>query len=321
MWAGQRWLASGLVVPTIAAAFVQYFLSAPRTDRSQVAKFLSNLRIGGHRGCSADAPENTIAAFELALEHGADAVEFDLEFTLDNVPILLHDADVDRTTDGTGRIVDLTWDQVSKLNAAAKFKDGTAFPHTPIPTLNETVEYCMEKKLKIFFDVKAPDHRAVATLTNLYKKNPWLYENAAVCSFYPWLVYQIKRADNKIITAHTWRRWVVSYVDIESTIPRRTNFFQYYLSLAADIFNVWSIHSWLPGFTGADLVLTNRLDISAGYVRDMRAKGLDVVVWTVNDPSEQLWMHNSLNVVYLTDRTSTTAVIKKSAHLQEVADK
>lgn len=66
----------------------------------------------------------------------------------------------------------------------------------------------MKKNLKIFFDVKAPDHRvgsiylqydlanwsslqAVATLTNLYKKHPWLYENAAVCSFYPWLVYQV----------------------------------------------------------------------------------------------------------------------------------
>lgn len=47
----------------------------------------------------------------------------------------------------------------------------------------------------------------------------------------------------------------------------------------------------------------------------MRAKGLDVVVWTVNDPSEQLWMHNCLNVIYLTDKTSTTRIIKKPDYL------
>uniref|UniRef100_A0A914W3C0 GP-PDE domain-containing protein n=1 Tax=Plectus sambesii TaxID=2011161 RepID=A0A914W3C0_9BILA len=243
---------------------------------------------------------------------------FDLEFTKDDVPILLHDADVDRTTNGTGRIADLTWAEVKKLNAAAKFKDGKAFPHTPIPTLDDTVDFCMKRNLKIFFDVKAPDRRAVKVLTGLYKKHAWLYENAAVCSFYPWLIYEVKRADNKIITAHTWRRWVVTYADCESTIPRRTGFFYHYLSLALDIFNVWSIHSWLPGFTGADLVLTNRLDISPNYVSDMRAKNLEIVVWTVNDPNEQLWMRHTLGIIYLTDRTSTTQLIKTTTHMQDV---
>uniref|UniRef100_A0A914WRB7 GP-PDE domain-containing protein n=1 Tax=Plectus sambesii TaxID=2011161 RepID=A0A914WRB7_9BILA len=216
MWTGQRWMASLFAVPSLAAVVVQYFFSAPQTDRSQLSRFLNKIEVGGHRGCSADAPENTIAAFELASQHGADAVEFDLEFTKDDVPILLHDADVDRTTNGTGRIADLTWAEVKKLNAAAKFKDGKAFPHTPIPTLDETVDFCMKRNLKIFFDVKAPDRRAVKVLTGLYKKHSWLYENAAVCSFYPWLVYEVKRADNKIITAHTWRRWVVTYADCES---------------------------------------------------------------------------------------------------------
>jgi len=319
MWGGHRWLASALAVPSIAAVVAQLFFSVQRTDRSQLARFFSNLYVGGHRGCSADAPENTIAAFELAKEHGADAVEFDLEFTKDDVPIVLHDAEVDRTTNGTGSIADLTWAQVNKLNAAAKFKDGTVFPHTPIPTLDQTVEFCIDKKLKLFFDVKAPDQRAVDVLTKLYKKHPWLYDNAAVCSFYPWLVYQVKRVDRNIITAHTWRRWSLSYSNTEQTIPRHSGF-KHYLALIGDIFNVWSIHSWMPYFTGADMVLANRLDISAGYVEGMRSKGMHVVVWTVNDPKEQLWMRHSLNIVYLTDQTSTTPLIKQAAQLMQESD-
>lgn len=62
----------------------------------------------GHRGASADAPENTLAAFALALEQGADGIELDVQLCADGVPIVMHDETVDRTCDGRGRVSDLT---------------------------------------------------------------------------------------------------------------------------------------------------------------------------------------------------------------------
>lgn len=74
----------------------------------------------GHRGGGLEAPENTLAAFKLAKENGATGVEFDLDFTKDGVPVIIHDSTVDRTTDGTGKVCDFTYDEIRQLNASAK---------------------------------------------------------------------------------------------------------------------------------------------------------------------------------------------------------
>lgn len=74
----------------------------------------------GHRGGGIEAPENTLAAFRKAKQNGASAVEFDLDFTQDGVPVIIHDATVDRTTDGCGKICDLRYEQLRRLNASAK---------------------------------------------------------------------------------------------------------------------------------------------------------------------------------------------------------
>ena len=65
-------------------------------------------RIFGHRGASGYAPENTIAAFRLAAETGADGVELDVQMTRDGKLVVAHDETVDRVSNGTGRIADLT---------------------------------------------------------------------------------------------------------------------------------------------------------------------------------------------------------------------
>jgi glycerophosphoryl diester phosphodiesterase len=58
----------------------------------------------GHRGASADAPENTIAAFELALEQGADGIELDVHLSADEQPVVIHDFTLEPTTDGAGPV-------------------------------------------------------------------------------------------------------------------------------------------------------------------------------------------------------------------------
>jgi len=79
-------------------------------------------RIIAHRGASGYAPENTMAAFELAVEIGATEVETDVQFTKDRQVVLFHDTDVDRTTNGTGLVSEHTLDELRKLDAGSWFK-------------------------------------------------------------------------------------------------------------------------------------------------------------------------------------------------------
>ena len=70
----------------------------------------------GHRGACAHAPENTLAAFHLALECGADGIELDARLTRDKAVMVLHDASVDRVTNGRGRLAALTQAEVERLD-------------------------------------------------------------------------------------------------------------------------------------------------------------------------------------------------------------
>ena len=91
-----------------------------------------------HRGAAGLAPENTLAAFRMAIELGADAAELDLQTTKDGVVVVIHDDTVDRTTDGRGRIGDLTLAEIKQLDAGAKFSP--AFRGERVPTLRELID-------------------------------------------------------------------------------------------------------------------------------------------------------------------------------------
>jgi glycerophosphoryl diester phosphodiesterase len=94
--------------------------------------------IYAHRGASAHAPENTLAAFQRALADGAQAVEFDVKLSLDGIPIILHDQTLQRTTTGAGRANQMTLSQLKQFDAGVKF--GEAFKGERIPTLEETLD-------------------------------------------------------------------------------------------------------------------------------------------------------------------------------------
>jgi len=82
----------------------------------------------GHRGACADAPENTLVAFALALEQNADGIELDVQLSADGAPIIMHDATVDRTCDGVGRVTDMTLAELRQL---------TIDNDHPVPTLDD----------------------------------------------------------------------------------------------------------------------------------------------------------------------------------------
>lgn len=89
-----------------------------------------------HRGDKAEAPENTIAAIVSAARKGARQVEFDVKLSRDGRLVIMHDATVDRTTNGKGRVAELKFDELRALDAGGWF--GKAFAGTKIPTLEET---------------------------------------------------------------------------------------------------------------------------------------------------------------------------------------
>lgn len=91
-----------------------------------------------HRGASRIAPENTLRAFRLALEQGADGFELDVHLSRDGVPVVLHDADLHRTTNGSGRVWEKTVAELKALDAGA-WKD-PRFAGERIPTLDEVFE-------------------------------------------------------------------------------------------------------------------------------------------------------------------------------------
>ncbi len=97
-----------------------------------------HLSLQAHRGAAGLAPENTLAAFRMAIDLGMDATELDLQATKDGVVVVLHDETVDRTTDGHGRIGDLTLAEVKRLDAGAKA--APAFHGERIPTLRELID-------------------------------------------------------------------------------------------------------------------------------------------------------------------------------------
>lgn len=92
----------------------------------------------GHRGASARAPENTLVSFETAIGDGADGLEFDVRLTRDGVPIVLHDATVDRTTTGRGAVAALDLAQIRRLDAGAWF--APRFRGERVPTLADTLD-------------------------------------------------------------------------------------------------------------------------------------------------------------------------------------
>jgi glycerophosphoryl diester phosphodiesterase len=94
--------------------------------------------IFAHRGSSAYAPENTLAAFKLAVDQHADAIELDTKLSADGHVVVIHDPTVDRTTNGTGLVNSLTLDDLKRLDAGSKFDQ--KFKSETIPTLEEVFE-------------------------------------------------------------------------------------------------------------------------------------------------------------------------------------
>jgi len=108
---------------------------------------MPQIYIGAHRGAMCHAPENTLAAFEKAIEFGAYRIECDIRKSKDGHLLMMHDATLDRTTDGTGDVHEMTLAEIQEAKAGGI---------VPIPTLKDTLE-CAKDRCKLLLELKATD--------------------------------------------------------------------------------------------------------------------------------------------------------------------
>lgn len=139
-----------------------------------------------HRGVSSYAPENTFAAFDLAVDMGIYDIELDVQFTSDSRIIVIHDETLDRTTDSTGLVSELTLDQIKLLDAGSWFDE--KFSGEKIPTLDEVFDR-YKAKLRFHIEIKSKEAEGLASRTCDLVRKYGLEEKMTITSFWKqWLI-------------------------------------------------------------------------------------------------------------------------------------
>jgi len=238
-----------------------------------------------HRGASRLAPENTLAAIRKAVELGADIIEMDIRQTKDGHLVLMHNSDVSHTTDGEGKVADLTLEQIKSLDAGSWF--GEAFKGEKVPTLEEALD-AIRGKAVADFDLKAASpERFVQALHAEFEKDPTLFERAAMYCSNTRLRSKVHELEPRLRIRPTVPRGVhglpgllsewesplvnIEWVDFSEELVR-----QVHLAGCKVVVNTHGRHDTELKMTaaieaGADIIMTDRLDV---LVPLLRKKGL-----------------------------------------------
>jgi glycerophosphoryl diester phosphodiesterase len=150
-------------------------------------------RLVAHRGASAYEPENTIRAIRRAIEFDADMVEVDVQSTRDGHLVIIHDADVERTTNGKGNVKDLTLIEIKKLDAGKGEN---------IPTLQEVLEVA-RNRIGVMIEVKSVGIEK--PLLELIRSEE-MSEQVIITSFMTDVVRNIRKLDSKVSTGQIFSR-------------------------------------------------------------------------------------------------------------------
>ncbi len=206
-------------------------------------------KVIAHRGYSAIAPENTLAAFQAAIAAGADAIEFDVRLTRDGQPVIMHDATVDRTTNGRGAVAALTLAQIRALSANRRF--APRFAGERVPTLDEVLALARGRVMALA-ELKDPDRTRLPRLLADALVRHDMAQRTLVISFHAASLRRFRKEAPGVPIG----RLALPYAP-----PGRRA-----LQVHADA---------ALGFFGA---------LDRRTVRTAQAAGLEVYGWTVNDP-------------------------------------
>jgi glycerophosphoryl diester phosphodiesterase len=244
-----------------------------------------------HRGASARAPENTLEAFRLAVESGAGGLELDVHLTRDGHVVVIHDSTLDRTTDGTGPVAEMTLDELREPDAGHNFSpdDGDTLPYRGlglhIPTLAEVLREFPGVAVNI--DIKADRPGIEAAVLNVLRE-AGAEGRVLVVSSRRSAVRRFRRmTEGRISTgASRWETGVfygLSNLRLEQL-----------LRPAYDALQVPVRHRGIP-------LVTRR------FVEAAHATGVRVDAWTINEPGEMRRLLDLGVDVIMTDRPGTLA--------------
>jgi glycerophosphoryl diester phosphodiesterase len=221
-----------------------------------------------HRGGRALAPENTIAAFDLGLQAGADGLELDVRLSRDGVPVVHHDADLDRCTDGTGPIDRITAVDLARFDAGHRFEPDKGHPWrgrgAAIPTLEDVLR--RYPAVPVIIEIKTYTREAAHAVVRCVVA---AQAAARVCigAFDLTTLRAVRSLAPALATgaAQAEVRWAMLAASVGVSPWRRR-----YRAVQ------------VPEAVGATTVVTHRL------VERLNAVGVPVQVWTVNEASDMV---------------------------------
>lgn len=231
-----------------------------------------------HQGASKLNPPNTLAAFAAARAAGADVIELDITYTLDDVLVVSHDLTVDRHTDGHGLIPELSLAEIKRLDAGVRF--GRQFAGERIPTLDETLAWAASNPIRLCIEVKGdtPERylRAGRQAVELLQRRSYL-QNVTLTSFSPQCIQAMKALEPRLAWGYDpdERRAYTPWEVCAEALACGANFLLYdHRRLTAGIvdeahqhgFAVWAWTADAPEHLqrlidlGVDAIMTNRPD-------------------------------------------------------------
>ena len=245
-----------VIVSLIAAGLVMnlsYFKALYQGNVSLNVGVLSRTQVSAHRGFSRKAPENTLPAFEAAMDCGADYIELDVQLTADDVLVVCHDDKLDRTTDGTGKLSSYTYDELMQFSAGSWFGKDGEFDDVRIPSMTEVLDL-VGKDIMLNIEIKrSGDPKRTAEKVVELVEEYGIVNSCYVTSFsYPALK-KVKQLNPKIKTAFI------------ANLATATSYAQ------------------LPYI---DAVSMNYLFVNQSVVNSAHHNGKRIFVWTVDRQSE-----------------------------------
>jgi glycerophosphoryl diester phosphodiesterase len=246
-----------------------------------------------HRGASTLAPENTIEAFRLAVEAGAGGLELDVHMTRDGDIVVIHDATVDRTTNGSGAVSEMTLDELRRFDAGHNFSPdgGSTRPYRGrgvwVPTLGEVLEEFPGVAVNI--EIKAGTPGIEETVLGILRDANALGRALVVST-----PHAIVKRFRKISSGHISTgasRWEIGVFYILSRLR-----LERLVRPAYDALQVPLLHRGI-------LVVTPR------FIRAAQARGVRVDVWTINQAEEMRRLLDLGVDVIMTDRPGTLAEV------------
>ncbi|MEG4321903.1 MULTISPECIES: glycerophosphodiester phosphodiesterase family protein [unclassified Microcoleus] len=218
-----------------------------------------NLEIIAHRGFSASSPENTLAAFSRAIARGADSIEFDIQLSADSVPVVFHDATLDRITGVCGKVRETNLSDLQTLNAGKWFSD--EFSDEKIPTLKEALAILKNVDKFLYFDVKPHcewSETEVAEFVNTLH-GAGIKEKCLITSFSEKFLGQVRRLNGDLAIGHIVANLEAYNTQLSQAVAHRDN-------LISSLYRV---------------LLEN-----PALIPETRSQGVDIVAWTVDDRAD-----------------------------------